>query len=406
MEQDLQVPATKAFRNLVQTKGSHEGTLIASSVQSPEAFDKSDMLQEATKATNFYWCTICEERRSYKNISDWRKHEKEHVVAYVCMLTAPVDETEGYVKCSLCGLSNPSEKHLSAHNIHSCGRGIPGSFSCKRRDGFVQHLMKCHKVETKAQGAAIAEKWKETTKKQVWSCGFCVYLLHNFGDRLKHIATHFERGQTLDEWDTTNVIEGLLSQPRMVNVWSKPWDWRSSEITWKKDAVQKLQDDLELVPADPVHAKALGEAVYSARQSDRHLLNHDRPFAFAPNYQALEQSALEPTSEQDSTPSRLFQPSSNHEQPQIVDPAETLHNGFSALGGDPMATNDYDTRQFSFPGESSRSMDDTWQLDAGQAWPSASDPYNGYSVNQEQSNAATGVPMWYDVNNVYRRRNL
>ena len=313
---------------------------------------------------------------------------------YVCMLTGPVDQTDGYVTCSLCGLSNPNEEHLSGHNNHICGPGVPGSFFCKRRADLVRHIMKCHRVQTKARAEATANKWKETTKKQAWSCGFCVRSLHTFGDRLKHIATHFELGQTLDQWDTTNVVEGLLLQPRMVNVWKKPLNWRSSKIIWEKDAVKQVQHDLELGPSDRVHAVALVRAVDNARLSDWQLLNDDSQSTSAPNYEARGTSALSPTSGHASTANRVFQPSSYHEPPQFVDPAEFIHNGFPALVGDPMVTNHYGNRSFSFPGEGSHSTEDPWQPSTDQASSSTADPYKGYSANQEQSDASTGMHTW------------
>ena len=310
------------------------------------------------------------------------------------MLTGPVDETDGYFTCSLCGLSDPNEEHLSAHSNHICGPGVPGSFFCKRRADLVRHIMKCHGVHTKARAEATANKWKETTKKQAWSCGFCVCLLHTFRDRLKHIATHFELGQTLDEWDTTNVVEGLLLQFGMVNVWKKPMDWRSSGMIWKKDAVKQVQHDLELGPSDPVHAVALVRAVDNARLYDWQLLNDDSQSTSAPNYEARGTSALSPTSGYASTANRVFQPSSYHEPPQFVNPAEFIHNGFPALGGDPIVANHYDNRSFSFSGEGSHSMEDSWQPSPDQASSSTADPYNGYSANQEQSDASTGMRTW------------
>ena len=357
---DLQVPVAKTYPNFVQTQGSHQSALITSAAHSSRVLDNTEASQEATRAANLYWCTICEERRSYKNISDWRKHEKGHVDTYVCMLTGPVDETEGYVTCSLCGLLSPNEEHLSAHKTHACGPGVPGSFFCKRRADLVKHTMKCHRIQTKARAEAIADKWKETTKKQAWSCGFCVCLFYTFGDRLKHIAAHFERGRTLDEWDITNVMEGLFLQPGMANVLQSPLDWRSSNIVWKKDAVKQVQHDLEVGPSDPAHAVALVRAVHNARLADWQSTNNDGSFTSAPDYEVQGTSAFSPTSGHASTTNRVFQPSSYHEPPQFVNPAELTHDAFPALGGDPIATNHYGNRSFSFSGEGSDSMEDPW----------------------------------------------
>lgn len=333
--------------------------------------DKTDTAWEATKTPKPYRCTICEDQRSYKNISDWRKHEREHVDVYVCMLKGPVDETEGGIRCSLCGTLDPTDKHLGEHNTQLCGQEVPGPFTCKRRVDLVRHLKKCHNVQKKAQGEAVADKCKKTTNKQAWSCGFCVHLFHTFGDRLKHIAKHFEDGQTLDQWNTTNVIEGLLLQPGTAKVWKKPLDWSLSSNIWKRDVIRDLQDDLELGPTDRVPATALVERVYNARQPDLDVLNDHSSFNYAP-----------------------IQPSSDHQQSQFVNPAETIHNSVLAPGGNSMPTYDYSTQPTSFLDEDSNPNEGTWPPNPDQTESSAADPYIGYSVNQEHSNATTEWLTW------------
>ena len=47
-------------------------------------------------------CIIYKDRRLYKKILAWRKHENEHVNKYVCMLRGPLDEIHSCVKCCLC----------------------------------------------------------------------------------------------------------------------------------------------------------------------------------------------------------------------------------------------------------------------------------------------------------------
>ena len=318
------------------------------------------------------------------------------------MLGGPLEETEGGFKCILCGDLNPSEKHVSEHNIRICGQGVLGSFSCKRRTELVQHLKRCHDVQGKAQGEAIADKWKETTKKQAWSCGFCIHLTHTFADRLKHIATHFERGQTLDEWDTTKVIEGLLLQPGMVNVWKKQLAASSlgcepPGIIWEKQLVQDLQRDLEVGPSDTKHAVALAKAAYGALRSSGHLLNGDKPLAFAPNLGAREPSAIVPTSDYDPVTERAFNPNPNHEQSEYVaNPAETLQYAVSALGGAPTTAHSHGTYPASSWTDDSTSINAPWLVDPGQTWMPAADQYvdsDDYGY-QEHSDATLGRYIW------------
>ena len=315
------------------------------------------------------------------------------------MRGGPLEETKGGVKCILCGFLNPSQEHLSAHNIQICGQGVPGSFSCKRRVDLVSHLSKRHNVQGKAQGEAIANRWKETTKNKMWSCGFCVHLVHTFGDRLKHIATHFARGQTFDEWDTTKVMEGLLSQPGMVDAWVTRLDHSYGldfpEIIWKKHAVKELQHDLEIGPSDANHAAALAKAAYEASQSRWHSLNDDKPLAFAPTDGAPETRATVWTNDYELNAERAFKPSSNHNQPLFVaDPAKTLHYGVPALRGTPMDTYDYGAFPTSFSDYESGSIEAPGLSDHGQTYWSAPDQHTGFNGYQEHSNATAGSHNW------------
>lgn len=134
---------------------------------------------------------------------------------------------------------------------------------------MVIHLNKAHGVKNKYEGRAIAVKWKDTVEKQAWSCGFCVIAFTTFNDRLNHIAAqHFERGQTIREWDTTKVIQGLLQQPSMRKAWEdKLTSLLTSEVedlVWEKDAITGLQHDLEVGPTSEKSAADLAEAAYIA----------------------------------------------------------------------------------------------------------------------------------------------
>ena len=352
---NLHDPTLRASPNLSQNEGSHSNTLITSSIHPQRALHAIDISQEATESANRFWCTTCEDRRSFKSKSDWRKHEKGHVDVYVCKL---------------------------------CG---PALVSCKRRADLVKHLRNYHEVENKAQGEGIADTWKETTNKQAWSCGFCVYLFHTFGDRLQHIAKHFEDGQTLNEWDITKVIEGLLKQPGLTNIWRMPLEWKLLDTPWKKDAVKQLQHDLELGPSDPSHAQALVQAVYNARQSDWHPIIDGRPLTLAANHIPSGPSALASISDHALVTNRMFQPSSDHQQSHFPIPAENLRGGFPAQFEDLINTDDYSLPLLN---DASSSINVPWPLTAHQTRSSTAGPNMSHSFNQEESNATTGLPTW------------
>ena len=166
---------------------------------------------------------------------------------------------------------------------------------------MVNHLGKIHGIDLKSQDEAVAAKWKYTVEKQVWSCGFCINVFTTFKDRLSHIVTqHFESGQTMEEWDVTKVIQGLLQQSGMIEAWkdrlaSLP-AWEVPDIVWEKDAITDLQHDLEVGANDEKCAVDLAEVAYIACR-----LNWG-----VENQQALAFYGTEPDGQSDETP---FSPS-------------------------------------------------------------------------------------------------
>ena len=185
------------------------------------------------------------------------------------MLGGPKEATPQGIQCVFCGILDPDDAHLFGHNAQACPPGSPEAFSTKRRYEMVSHLRVKHGINIASLGEAIAGKWKYTVKKQAWSCCFCVDVFASFNERLSHIASkHYEHGHTIEEWDATNVIQGLLQQPGMVKAWegkltSLP-PWEIPDIIWERDAIEDLQQDLEVGPSDETTAVLLAEAAYSA----------------------------------------------------------------------------------------------------------------------------------------------
>ena len=135
------------------------------------------LLADTANVCRPYSCTACGSQRSYQNHSDWKKHEKEHEVTYICMI----------------GSSQEASQMIGAKTeTHSIC-----DFFCKRRDHMVTHLHKRHEIHKVAQARTLADQWRRTTGKMFWSCGFCIRLFMTFAERLKHIGSeHYERNQT------------------------------------------------------------------------------------------------------------------------------------------------------------------------------------------------------------------
>lgn len=222
-----------------------------------------------------YWCTVCGDR-SYKNSDDWKKHEKEHEIKYVCMLDGLVESTEDGQKCVLCGILNPADNHRLAHNIAPCLEAAHRP-SFKRRYEMVGHLKDAHYIP---KGGSIANKWRSKSSKKAWSCGFCIQLFPSLQARLKHIGTeHFERGQSINEWDTTKLIQGLLLQTEIQEAWQSLLNsvdpFRLSRIRWNKPGSEDLQKRLERGLVGEETPQSLAKAAYDNAEYDWGLADID-----------------------------------------------------------------------------------------------------------------------------------
>ena len=183
------------------------------------------------------------------------------------MLNGATEDTPQGKRCAFCGELDPSEGHLSTHDAQICRPGSSGPFSCKKNEDMVEHLYNAHHVKTTI---AFVHKWKDNVKRQVWSCGFCGVTFGNFQNRCSHVAWHFEQGQTIDEWDTTKVIQGLLLQRGVFEAWEKNMaSLPEVEIGcryWEKHATKALRRDLEVGPNPKKTALDLANAAFAASE--------------------------------------------------------------------------------------------------------------------------------------------
>ena len=303
------------------------------------------------------------------------------------MLGGPLEETEGGHNCIFCGVLDPSKEHLDGHKVNTCGQGVPGSFANKRRCRLVDHLMQCHDVQGKAQAQAIADRWEAITHEQAWSCGFCGHLIHSFDERLSHIQVHFDRGQTLDEWDATKVMEGLLSQRSMDSAWktqlaTSPLDLLHPGIVWEKHLIKDIQHDLEMGPSDSKPAEVLARVAYDIGE---------KPSASAPVHGLQRSSAVAPKGNSQSFMEQTSMPDANHALSQrVVNPAEPLQYDVFALDNILETSSNYATFLASSSDGGSNAIERSRLPGTGQTWTSAADQSTGFNGYQGHSNAATG----------------
>ena len=303
------------------------------------------------------------------------------------MLGGPLEETEDGHKCILCGIFNPSKEHLAEHKVDTCGQRALGSFTNKRRAKLVDHLLQCHSVQGTAQAQAIADRWQAMTEEQAWSCGFCGHRVHTFDQRLSHIKVHFDRGQTLDEWDATKVMEGLLSQRSMDSAWktqlvASSLDLLHPGISWEKHLIKDIQHDLEIGPSDSKPAEFLAKAAYDIGE---------KPSAFAPVDGLQTFSAVAPSGDKQPIVERNLMPDADHAPSQwVVNTAQTIQNNVFALENILETSSDHATFLASSSGGGSNAVERSRLPSPGQTWSSSVDQCIGFNGYHGHSNAATG----------------
>ena len=240
------------------------GHLTSTQTNATASPHKISALVRTANSSHKYWCTVCR-YRPYKHSDDWKKHEKEHEAEYVCLLNGPFEVTANGRRCVLCGAIDQDDSHLSAHNIAPCVEAADRP-AYKRRYAMVAHLKEAHHVPS---GGIIADKWRCKSSKKSWSCGFCIQLFPSLQARLKHIGTkHFEKGQSISDWDFTKVILGLLLQPEIQEAWQHLDPYRPPETKWNKLGNEDLQSRLEMGLTDKETPQSLARAAYDSAEYD------------------------------------------------------------------------------------------------------------------------------------------
>ena len=235
------------------------------------ATSSASSLVKPTNPEHKYWCTICDDH-PFKQSDGWKKHEKEHVFKYVCMHKGLFENTNDGRRCVLCGALNQADSHHSMHNVASCVNATNRP-SFKRRYDMVGHLKEVHDVQDLEAGGIIADKWRCGSSKKAWSCGFCINLSHTLQDYHRHVGIeHFEKGQSIKDWEYSKVIQGLLLQPKIHEAWQSLLEsldpFRLTEPNWNKLGSEKLLYKLERGVTDQEDPQSLAKAAYDSAKYD------------------------------------------------------------------------------------------------------------------------------------------
>ncbi|TGO40857.1 hypothetical protein BHYA_0030g00230 [Botrytis hyacinthi] len=209
-----------------------------------------------------YSCTKCGqlfERKGAKG--DWKRHEQtkcEQQKLWYCMPQEPTFQAFNIWYCMLCSHSDGNRDGMAGHitNEHrfqNCWSKPFSERSHPRKDKLRDHLKKHHAL---LEGSTGWEAWhQDLPEKKAWGCGFCGGCFFTWDTRLDHIAEHYEKqGLDVSQWSLTNVIKGLLKQPRewdILTAWNKIVGHNDKSFTWSDNDALMLQRKLEYREGTP-----------------------------------------------------------------------------------------------------------------------------------------------------------
>ena len=195
--------ATFAFRS--------GGRVSPAPVQKPSRKGRGSRKQPVVRAfeeeeARPFKCTFC--CHSFKNKYDWSRHEKsQHLTleGWVCTPhgSAVLSSDTGRSHCAFCNVLDPTHEHLEKHDYENC-RSQGHVFG--RKDHLVQHLRLIHGLET----LPIIDDWKVEAPTVTSRCGFCDRQLPTWRARVEHLAEHFRRGATMDDWKGEHGFEASI----------------------------------------------------------------------------------------------------------------------------------------------------------------------------------------------------
>ncbi|KAJ4005589.1 hypothetical protein NW752_002423 [Fusarium irregulare] len=143
-------------------------------------------------------CTFCCD--SFKSKYDWARHEKSLHLDLQGWRCTPfggtvVSPDTGQSHCAYCNQLNPSAEHLETHNHASCQNDEkPHIF--RRKDHLVQHLRLVHHIKT----LPAIDSWKVEGPPIKSRCGICSIRMETWQERVEHLAKHFRKGDTMEDW--------------------------------------------------------------------------------------------------------------------------------------------------------------------------------------------------------------
>lgn len=193
-----------------------------------------------------YWCTSC--REGFGEKYDWKRHEETF------------QERSEMYECGLCNKSYFLDKD------------------------FIHHHQKGHRCKTCAENQHVENARRRRVSRTGWGCGFCIRFDSDWAERCKHVAWHFERGDTMANWKHAKLIFSLLQQPIIRDAWihlieekqelNPSFGWNQSETGRAEgypdsNRPPQLQDLLEFYTPDQ-SAETLVQLAYEKGHRRQH----------------------------------------------------------------------------------------------------------------------------------------
>jgi hypothetical protein len=176
-----------------------EGTLT------PESFPRGVPLPPTATLPAEFECKLCFRVKKFQKPSDWTKHVHEDVAPFTCTYSNCKEPKSFKRKADWVRHENERHRHLSwwTCTVEEC------QHKCYRKDNFIQHLVREHKIAepkgkskgaTKKAGNSEEEIWRlvrdchhETTNRpQDEPCKFCGKTMNTWKKLTVHLAKHME----------------------------------------------------------------------------------------------------------------------------------------------------------------------------------------------------------------------
>ncbi|KAH7138775.1 hypothetical protein B0J11DRAFT_515264 [Dendryphion nanum] len=186
----------------LQSTGS-DLSAVSSSSWAATPRRKKDKKQNSRRAGDavdrIFKCTFCCD--SFKHKYDWTRHEKSLHLTTEEWRCSPhgasvISSLTGRAHCAYCNLLDPDVHHIEKHNHMACCSDGRSTRTFRRKDHLVQHLRLFHHVKT----LPLIEDWKFDIGPIRSRCGFCNVTLESWDERSDHLANHFRKGKTMNDW--------------------------------------------------------------------------------------------------------------------------------------------------------------------------------------------------------------